>query len=306
MGNNALSSSAIGIDIGGTFTKIGVVERGGRVSQIERIRTCTSGDPSVYLDSLRKSITARLTGDLAGIGFSLPGLLADDMRSIRFNPNTPALVGIDFVSLFSDFGLPLAIDADLNTPALAEYAFGSGQGAKRFMTAVIGTGAGSGMILNGQVLRFNSGFAGDTGHVILQPDGPQCTAGCKGCAEAMVTIAAIEREARKAGFSSLDAERGRLAQAVIQAARQGEPVAAGIMTEIGRRVGQWLASLAPIFLPDRMAVCGGVAEAGAVLLEACQARFYDLAGEEYARCEITLGTFQELAGLIGATVPLFG
>ncbi len=159
------------------------------------------------------------------------------------------------------------------------------------------------MIINGQVLRFNGGFAGDTGHVILQPDGPECSAGCRGCAEAMVTVAAIEREALLAGFTA-EAERGRLAQAVIRAARQGEPRATMIMAEIGRRVGQWLSSLTPIFLPDRVALCGGVAEAGSVLLDTCRKQFYDLAGEEYARCDIVLGEFQELAGLIGAVVPI--
>jgi predicted NBD/HSP70 family sugar kinase len=77
------------------------------------------------------------------------------------------------------------------------------------------------------------------------------------------------------------------------------------MTRIGERLGHWLASLAPIFLPDRIALCGGVAEAGDVLLEACRRRFYHLAGAEYSRgCEVVFGSFRGLAGVVGAAAPL--
>jgi glucokinase len=288
--------SAIGVDIGGTYTKLGLVAADASVSHLARIPTAARQEPLPYLQRLAEQIEALLPQNPAGLGLSLPGLHAPDRRSMVFNPNTPALVGIDFQTYFERFGLPVSIETDLNAPAVAENLLGCGRGSRRFLAATLGTGAGVGVIIAGQALRFSGNNAGDAGHVILEPDGPQCTAGCRGCAEALVTIAAIEREARLHALTST-------AKEVIQAARAGDPPAVEIMRLVGRRCGQWLASLAPIFLPDRIALCGGVAEAGLPLLEACRERFYTLAGKNYARCEIVLGDFRELAGVIGAAAP---
>lgn len=293
-----LGKSAIGIDIGGTYTKLGLVVQDASVSHLVRIPTAAHQEPLPYLQRLAERIEALLPEAPAGLGISLPGLHAPDRRSLVFNPNTPALVGIDFQAYFERFGLPVSIETDLNAPAVAENLLGCGRGSRRFLAATMGTGAGAGVIMDGQVLRFTGNNCGDTGHVILEPDGPECTAGCRGCAEALVTIAAIERAARLRGLSSTIS-----AKDVIQAARAGDPPAVEIMRGVGRRCGQWLASLTPIFLPDRIALCGGVAEAGLPLLEACRERFYSLAGKNYAQCEIVLGDFRELAGVIGAAAP---
>jgi glucokinase len=238
---------------------------------------------------------------------SLPGFLAPDLRSIQFNPNTPSLVGIDFRSLLEPFGLPVAIEQDLNTPTLSEHAFGAGRGSRRFMTATMGTGVGAGVMLDGELLRFTGNSAGDTGHIILEPDGPTCQVGCHGCAEALVTISAVEREARArlSGPAVPEewlsvAPESVTARQVIEAARRGDALAVEIMRLIGSRIGQWLASLAPIFLPDRIALCGGIIEAGAPVLSACQERFLQLTAPDYARCEIVPSRFGELAGIIGA------
>jgi glucokinase len=98
-------------------------------------------------------------------------------------------------------------------------------------------------------------------------------------------------------------EHGSLAAEVIGAARIGDPTALQIIASVGSRLGQWLASLAPIFLPDRIALCGGVAEAGAPLLAACRARFEELVAPDYAECTLVLGRFGGLAGAIGSASP---
>jgi glucokinase len=178
------------------------------------------------------------------------------------------------------------------------------------MTAPIGTGRGAAVMVDGELLRFTGNSTGDTGHVILQPGGPRCTAGCSGCAEALIAVPGVERAAQEA----LDDPRaaalraasrdGRVpAHAVIAAAREGDPLAAEIMGRIGRWCGQWLASLTPIFMPERVILGGGVAEAGPVLLNACRERFVELAGPEYARCEIEISQFGGLAGVIGVAAP---
>jgi glucokinase len=304
--------SAIGIDIGGTFTKIALVNQQGEVSRLQRIPTASHAGVEEYLHSLEEIISAFLLEKPVGIGITIPGFLTPDGRMALYNPNTPALEKLDFLDWLAPFSLPVRTEQDLNASALSEYYFGSGQGSQRFMATPIGTGVGVGMLIDGEVLRFAGYTTGDAGHIILEPDGPQCTGGCRGCAEALVTIPAIEREALaliEAGgadrLRSLLGEGRVAAQDVIRLARDGDPAAVQIMARIGERLGLWLASLAPIFLPDRIALCGGIAESGDFLLNACRQRFYHLAGAEYARgCEVVFGTFRGLAGVVGAAAPL--
>ncbi len=301
---------AIGIDIGGTFTKIALVGAGGQILWQTKMRTGSHGDPEGYLSGLCDVIRPLMEQGPAGIGLSLPGLFASDCRSMVFNPNTPALEGIDFVDCLGDFHLPVRLEQDLNAPALAEYTFGSGRNSRRFLAASMGTGAGAGVIIAGEMLRFAGNTTGDCGHIILDPGGPLCTAGCHGCAEALVTAPAIERLAERAFTDprgarlQTKAEDGKIpSQAVIAAAQGGDPLAVEIIAETGCWVGQWLASLAPVFIPDTMALCGGVSEAGEALLRACRKRFYELTGPCYADCAIELGAFRSMAGVIGAAAP---
>jgi glucokinase len=226
------------------------------------------------------------------------------------SPNTPSLVGLDYFDRLADLGLPLHLEQDLNATALAEYHFGAGQGAARLLTAAIGTGLGAAVIVEGEVLRFAGNTAGDNGHIILDPGGPACTAGCQGCAEALTTVAAIERAALErqaepaAAALRLAAVDGRIsAHAVIAAARAGDTLATDIMRGIGLWLGQWLASLAPIFLPERVVLCGGVTEAGESLLEAASERLHALSGPDYSRCTVALGQFGSRSGVVGAAVP---
>ncbi len=305
-----MTPSAIGVDVGGTNTKIALVAADGAILRQAGIPTGTHGDPAPFLGQLAEVLGELVGAGPRGIGMALPGFFAPDGRSIVFNPNTPALVGIDFVGWLGQFGLPVRLEQDLNGPALAEYAFGAGRGARRLMTAPIGTGLGAAVMVDGELLRFTFNSAGDTGHVILQPGGPRCTAGCSGCAEALIAAPAVER----AALEALDDPRaaalraachdGRIpARAVIAAARAGDPLANEIMRQIGRWCGQWLASLTPIFMPERVVLGGGVAEAGAVLLDACRQRFAELAGPDYAQCEISVSRFGGLAGVIGVATP---
>jgi glucokinase len=306
---------AIGIDIGGTYTKIAVIDKSGAPAWNTSLPTAAQGSVPAYLERLRRvldELVKTFTPD--GIGVALPGFLRADMRAIAFSPNTPALVGVEFGEMVESYGLPVHIEPDLNVPALAEYFFGAGQGVSRLMTGVIGTGLGAAVVVNGELLRIFGGVAGDNGHVILNPGGPACTAGCRGCAEAMIATPAIQR----LSAAYLDDPRatvirqafrdGRFqAGVVIQAAQDGDELACTILQEIGAWTGQWLASLTPIFMPERIVLCGGVSAAGEVLRRSAEERFRQLAGSGYAHCDILLSQFTNLAGVIGAAAPvLFG
>jgi glucokinase len=210
------------------------------------------------------------------------------------------LVGIDLVGLLDRFHLPVRLEQDLNVPTVAEYYFGEYRGAPRLMTASIGTGLGAGFMTGDRVLDFSGSTIGDTGHIILEPDGPTCTAGCRGCAEALIATPNIERLAKK--YASNPSQLMK-APEVISAAKEGQYWAMKIIEEIGNWLGQWLASLSPIFLPSHILLCGGVAEAGEFLRRKADVRFRELGGPEYTQCVIAISRFGARAGVIGAAAP---
>jgi glucokinase len=307
---------ALGIDIGGTHTKIGLVNPAGEISALRRITTDARGtDPGPYLISLietARAVLAEGREPLIGVGLSAHGHWDDARRTSVLCENTPALQGLEMAAILEDaFGLPVVINNDLTAHALAEYVYGSGAGARRFMVMAIGTGLGVGVIVNGEPLRYIEGTPGDSGRIILEPDAPPDVLGVRGSAEGLCGVAGIER---------LAAERyGREMRAydVIQSARKGDdPVAAAIMTQVGTYLGRALALLSPIFLPNRIALTGGTTEAGPVLLEAVRRQFDAWMGDYhrtlareapayYSEIEIVIGEMRGETGVVGAVVELF-
>ncbi|RPI94695.1 MAG: ROK family protein, partial [Chloroflexi bacterium] len=174
-----------------------------------------------------------------------------------------------------------------------------------------GTGLGAGVIMNGEPLRFLGGNAGDTGIIILEPDGPPDVYGARGSAEALCGVPGIERLAQAVYGYPVPAHE------VIRAAREGSSEQAiRVIQQIGSYLGQTLASLCSIFLPDRVALTGGTAEAGTVLLDACRRRFdslvadyhrtiADMAPNFYSGVEIVLGEKRSESGMVGAVVEIF-
>ena len=306
---------ALGVDVGGTSTKAGLVDKNGTVFAFRRFETQGHGDSAEpFMADLRECVSGLLDEapvDVAGIGLSVHGWTDDDRKGPILCLNTPALHGVDVKTpLGEEFHLPVVVNNDLTAHVLAEYAFGVGKGSARFLCLALGTGLGAGVVVNGEPLRYVGGCAGDTGHVILEPGGPACSTGCRGCAEALIGVEGIERLAEKAYG------RPTSARDVITAAREGnDEKAVAVMRQIGRYVGETLASLSVIYLPDRMAITGGTAEAGPVLLEAAQARWEELVGDYhrtfagmpgdyYNGTEIVFGRTRGETGVIGAVVEL--
>jgi glucokinase len=313
--HNATDPLVLGIDIGGTSTKLGLVSATGEVSAFRRFPTEADGEsPDAFLQNLISNVQEMLEdagSQVNGIGLSVHGYTDEARRGSILCLNTPALHGVDLKTpLEKHFSRPVVVNNDLTAHALAEYTFGSGRGARRFLCLAIGTGLGAGVVVDGEPLRYLGGCAGDTGHVILEPGGPSCSSGCHGCAEALCGVAGIERLAFQAYGRPVPA------QEVIAATSRGDdPRAASVMTRVGRYLGQTLASLSAIYLPDRIALTGGTAEAGLTLLDAVCERFEELAGdyhrtfirlggEYYAGVEIVLGKTRGETGIVGAAVEL--
>ncbi len=306
------SPYAVGVDIGGTHTKLALVDTAGKIAEFERMNTSAFGDPQPFLDELVGRIETLRWGrrGVIGIGLSVHGYVDAERKGPIVCPNTPALRGVDLRRLMQEsFGLPVAINNDLTAHALAEYEYGSGRGTRRFLCLAVGTGLGAGVIIDGEPLRYLGGSAGDTGHVIIEPGGPSCSMGCRGCAEALCGVAGVERLARERTGMEIPAHE------VISRARLGEPEATSIVGQIGEWLGLTLATLCSIFLPERVALTGGIAEAGPTLLEACERRFRELvglyhertvemAGQFYQGVELVRGEMPGQTGVVGAAVEV--
>ena len=307
---------ALGIDIGGTHTKVGLVNQHGEISAFRRIATEARGaDATLYLEKLLETgrgVVAEAAENIVGVGLSTHGHLDDDRRGPILCENTPALKGVDMKGLLEEaFGVPTVVNNDLTAHALAEYTYGSGVGTRRFMVMAIGTGLGVGVIVNGEPLRHIEGTPGDSGRLILDPQGPPDMLGVRGTVEGLCGVRGIERLARERYSRDVTAHE------VIQAARYGDdPIAKSIMEQVGVYLGHALALLSPVFLPNKIALTGGTTEAGQVLLNACRAQFNALVGDYhrtlarlavdyYSEVEIVIGDMRGETGVVGAVVELF-
>ncbi|MFN8450426.1 MAG: ROK family protein [Anaerolineae bacterium] len=306
----------LGIDIGGTHTKLGLVQADGTVRSPGKIPTnATGSSPDPFFDRLFPAIdelVAAAGADLIGIGISAHGEVDRERRRPIIAGNTPALRNVDVRGAVERrYSLPVVMNNDLTAHALGEYYFGCGHGIERFMCLAIGTGLGAAVIVAGKPLIIDGGNSGNTGLIIIEPNAPRDSNGIRGSAEGLCGVRGIERLARERYGRAVSAHE------VIAAARGGgDPVATAIMTQVGIWLGQTLASLSVIFYPHRIALTGGTASAGAVLLEACRSQFDDLVGDffrdlaantggHFRDVEIVLGEGGGETGVVGAAVELF-
>ncbi len=272
MDNISEEAWAVGFDIGGTTTKLGLVSNKGLIRMLEVFPTDVQ---TIGLEVFLNRFLVRISGLIAdskmpisGIGGTFLGWIDPDRSGPFLCFNAMQLHGFDLRQILVEkYGLPVVLIDDTNAHTLAEYTFGSGRSFGRFMNLAMGTGLSAGAIINGKLLDFTGGCIGDSGHIILRPGGPSCSAGCKGCAEALIGVAGIERLALEISGQNMTARE------VIALSRQADPSATAVMRQIGEYTGELLASLSHIFLPERISLSGGTSNAGNVLLDAVRERF---------------------------------
>lgn len=297
------------VDVGGTSTKVGVMQPSGEVEVSCTLRT-EGPDPERFAADLCQSIAEATRiqeengAQLGGIGVAIAGFLDDERRSMIYNSNIPWLMGFPLRDRIAQaVQLPVELEVDSNAAAIAEQHYGSGRDSKRFLCVTVGTGLGVGMIIDGQPLRFAYGCLGDIGHLVLQPNGPVCTCGGRGCAEIYVSAPVLADKFRNAKRLS---EETTLRD-VIVAARAGDAVGRAVLQEAGEWLGLAIASMANTFYPDRIAIAGGLAESGELVMDSVGAAFSN-AVSEFAREKAVLGRAElgSLATLTGAGCLMLG
>jgi glucokinase len=311
------ASLAIGIDIGGTKVAGGVVDSTGRVlSRTRRDTPHRSTSPRVVEDTIVSVVEELLAGtdqEISAVGIGAAGFVAADRATVVFAPHLSWRNEPLRESLGSRVALPIFVDNDANAAVWAEHRFGAGRGESHLVMVNLGTGIGGGIVLDGRVIRGRFGIAGEFGHMQVVPDGIRCECGNRGCWEQYASGNALVREAR-ALFSAgspvvsdlFDRVGGRpedlTGPLVTEAARDGDPLARELLSEIGRWLGIGIADLAAALDPGTFVIGGGVSAAGDLLLEPARVAFRrQLTGRGYRpEAAIIPAELGNEAGLVGA------
>jgi glucokinase len=264
----------VGIDIGGT--KIAAL----RISAEGEIRARTvmptpATDQAAAMPAIEAAAAAVLGDGVAAIGVGVAGLI--DVRSgvLLWAPNLAwRNLGVSG-GLAARFGLPVTVDNDATAAAWGESRLGASRGSDDSLFVGVGTGIGGGIVAGGRLIRGAHGLAGEIGHIIVEPDGPLCGCGNRGCWEQVASGVAIARAGRRAVTDEPGSMIARLAggdprratgELVTEAARGGDAAAVAILTAVARRLGEGIAGLVNVLDPDVVVVGGGVSEAGDLLL----------------------------------------
>ena len=256
--------------------------------------------------------TETTAADIKGIGFDFPGQVDYKTGVVKLAPNIPGWVNVPIAQMIEEaFHIPTRIDNDVRCAALGEMNFGAGKGCQNFVCITVGTGIGSGLVVNGQLVRGAANAAGEIGHIKLQmKDGPICGCGDTGCLEAFASgpsIVAMAQDYLKSGKSTKFREMagdGEITPYIVaKAAEAGDPVAKRIFTIIGEYVGMGLVSVINLLNPEKVIIGGGVAEAGDLLLEPIRKTVMERA-MVVAResVEIVPAELGNSAGVIGASM----
>ncbi len=308
----------IGIDAGGTKLLGGVVDE--QMVVHHRVhRTWRGGDRQETLDILTDAVEEirAVASDVEAIGFGVPALVESETGVTRWSNHLPALGGLPFRDLMSErLGLPVVVDNDGNAAMLAEARSGAAAGVRHAVMVSLGTGIAGGLLLNGEVYRGATGVGAELGHVVLQLHGPDCPGGCpgQGCFEALVSGEAIGREGLRVAQEHADSQLGhRLAAdqeisggVVTELAHDGDPLAGGVLDEVGQRLGHGLVGLVNTFNPEVIVIGGGAVRAGDMLLDPARAVVAERALEPArAVVRIAAAHYGDEAGMLGAALLAF-
>ncbi len=280
----------LGIDIGGTRIKYGTIENQ-KVVNTEII--ATPQNTSALVEKLCEIIDASLDVSFAGIG--VPGMVDAD-GTVHFPPNLPFLDGLNIKFEIEKLtGKKVIVENDANLIALGEWRYGSGQKASHTIVITLGTGVGTGIIVDGKLLRGANGWAGEGGHMIIDTDGPECYCGNRGCLESFIgTTHFIPRAKKFINDDQLDAEK------LFQLATRGNTTAIRLWDEYGYWLGIGITNLVHLFSPSRVVLTGGVAKAFDSFKESLMKTLKQkVIGYSERNLKVVPGTLAEQASLYG-------
>ena len=315
--SNESESVFIGIDLGGTTLKGALVSGVGEILQGIRIDTERESSDRLFeqiVGAVRTLREDRISGDrVAGVGIGIPGLVNRKTNRIEVMTNLPALAEVDLIGeLERETALPIALDNDANSAAYGELQAGAARGHREVFFVTLGTGIGSGLIMNGQIYRGAAGFAGEFGHMTIDPEGIECACGNIGCLETIASGPNIVRRTRERLYRDRTSSLSRLAiprdreltaEDIARAARDGDEMAQVMMERTGMFLGIAIAAVINLLNVEMVVMGGGVMEAGDLILKPTinetRRRAFP---PSFSSCEIVIAQLGPQAGMIGAAL----
>jgi glucokinase len=305
-----------GIDVGGTKVLGIVLDPDDPGTVLDEARVPTPDGQDVLLDAMAdvvRQLDDRSDRRVAAVGVGIAGLV-DRRGVLRVGPNLPGLRGVRVgVELEARLGLPIRVDNDATCAAWGEHLGGAARGVRDAVCVTLGTGIGAGIVADDELVRGAHGFAGEAGHMVVDPRGPLCPCGRRGCWERFASgsgLGWLGREAAVAGRFSRGVElAGGVAEHVhgehvTQACGEGDAEALAVMRSFADWVALGIANLVTLLDCSLVVIGGGLVEAGDVLLDPVRAAFAEqvMAPEERSDVRIVAAQLGERAGAIGAAL----
>jgi len=302
----------LGIDTGGTAAKFVLTAADGTVVVEGEVPT-DSVHAAITLDRVAAAVGAGDRGSLVGVGLACAGIVTPGSGRLGRSPNLPGWENSDLVApLVAAFGpVPVTLVNDVNSAIYGEYRAGAGRGCRDLVMLALGTGVGGGIIQGGRLLEGRRGGAAELGHMVLDPHGPTCTCGNRGCLEAWAGSVALLKRARALAadgehhpvLAQLVAERGEDLETrdLARLADAGDQDTLDIFAEAGRRLGQAVGNLINTLDPDRVILGGGVARAGDLVFGPLRATYPPLVlCEASSRIPVVPAELGPTAAAVGA------
>ncbi|HOK57292.1 MAG TPA: ROK family protein [bacterium] len=268
---------AIGIDIGGTYIKAGLVNESGKILKKQQFPTLAEkNDREVVLYQIEKSIEFAYEEEVEGIGIGTPGVV-DDQGIVYEAPNLPSWDNLNLKKIFEDkFKKKVVVENDVNTIAWGEYLFGAGKGSNTMICITLGTGLGGGIVKDGKLLRGGKYSAIEIGHITIDYKGPKCKCGNIGCIERFVgrdyiverAIKGIKEGKKTKIYELVNGDLQKITPKTIsEAYNLGDEFAESIWIDVGVCLGAMFTSLVNLLNPDVIVIGGGISQAGKILFD---------------------------------------
>jgi glucokinase len=292
----------LGLDIGGTNIKAGVVNAG-RI--VRRFRFPTLAQQRyAAVDQIRR-IVDRVAGRISAVGIGCAGIIDSEKGIVRYSPNFAGWENVELGPMLArDFNKPVRVINDVNAIMLGEWKYGAARGHDNAFLFTLGTGVGGAAVVEGKLLFGAYGFAGEFGHTTIDHKGPRCACGNRGCLERYVGsrhIVALARRLIRHESSALSTCGVLSPRVIAREARRGDRVARVVFEKIGTYIGIGVSSIVNLLDPEIVIISGGIARAGAVLFDPVRKTVDRLIlGAAFRDLKIIPAKLGDDAGVLGA------
>jgi len=316
-----MKTGYIGVDIGGMSIKAGIVDVDGKVIAKDRVPTHTENGNEPFLKDMKGLIVSlieqgkKLGYKIEGIGFGAPGVVNNKLGTIDYATNLK-LYNVPVKEFLKDLNIPIYISNDANVACLAEQRWGAAKGYSTCVLITLGTGIGSGIVIDNKLFEGNLGKGAEIGHMVIVVDGVECNCGRKGCFEKYASTSALIRETQEIMKNNNDSMMwnycGHNLEQVdgltsFECAKQGDKAASEVVDLYIKYLGEGLLNVCNIFRPEAIILGGGISDQKEYLRKKVQdyLELHYYGYHETPRSEVLIATLKNDAGIIGAAALCF-